>query len=185
MPNELTNSQKVFCQEYIYDWNATRAYKVAYPTVKNDATAQAASSRLLLNVIIQSYITEIQKDLEKLAGLSRLMVANEFRKIAFSSIANLHNTWITRKEFEDLTKEDKDCIQEIDTKVVKQKNWVESTPENPIYNDVEYIKVKLYDKTKALDSLCKLLGYNEAEKQELKFTGKPIKIGFEDDNDSD
>jgi hypothetical protein len=49
--------------------------------------------------------------------------------------------------------------------------------------EVEYIKIKLYDKGKALDSLCKMLGYNEAEKQEFKFTGKPMKIGFTDDSD--
>ena len=32
----LTEKQKRFADEYIIDLNATRAYKVAYPNVKND-----------------------------------------------------------------------------------------------------------------------------------------------------
>lgn len=165
--SDLTNSQIVFCREYIYDWNATRAYKVAYPTVKNDAVAQSASSWLLLNVIIQEYITEIQKDLEKLAGLSRLKVANEFQKLAFSNTSWLRNTWIELKEFEDLTEDQKACISEIETKIVKQKNYLASTPDNPVYDDVEYVKIKLHDKQRALENLNKMLGYNEPEKKEV------------------
>ena len=181
MKGELTNSQKDFCKKYIYDWNATQAYLKAYPTVKNDRVASANSSKLLTKSNIQAYIEEIQKDLEKLSGISRKMIADEYRKIAFSSIANLHNTWIERKEFEALTEDQKASIQEIETKIL-QKNI--GTYDKPEVVDVEFIKVKLYNKAQALDSLCKMLGYNEAEKKEIKFTGKPIKIGF-DDNDSD
>ena len=35
--------------EYLIDLNATRAYKVAYPRVKNDEVAAAAATRLLRN----------------------------------------------------------------------------------------------------------------------------------------
>jgi len=45
------------------------------------------------------------------------MVMEEHKKLAFSSIANLHNTWITRKEFEELTEDQKACISEITTQV--------------------------------------------------------------------
>ena len=166
--DELTEKQKIFCREYIYDWNGTRAYKVAYPNTKSDLTARVEASKFLTKPNISEYIEFIQKDLEKLSGISRLQIANEYRKIAFSSISHLHNTWIERKEFETLTTDQKDCIQEIDTKVVKQKNYALSTDGNMVFDDVEYIKVKLYDKAKALDSLCKMLGYNEPEKKEVK-----------------
>ena len=178
----LTEKQKIFCREYIYDWNGTRAYKVAYPGVKNNAVATVNASRLLTNANISEYIEFIQKDLEKLSGISRLMVVNEFRKIGFSSIANLHNTWIERKEFEQLTSEQKEAIQEIETKVIKQKNYAESTQGNIVFDDVEYVKIKLFDKNKALENISKMLGYNEPEKSEVKFTGKSIKIGFDDDD---
>lgn len=54
----MTEKQKRFADEYLIDLNATRAYKVAYPSVKNDATAAAAASRLLNNVNIKNYIDE-------------------------------------------------------------------------------------------------------------------------------
>lgn len=50
--------QKIFADEYLIDLNATRAYKVAYPNVKNDVTAAAAASRLLRNVKVQEYIAQ-------------------------------------------------------------------------------------------------------------------------------
>ena len=167
MERALTKSQIEFCREYIYDWNASRAYKVAYPGIKNDAVARANSSKLLTKSNIKEYIEFIQKDLEKLAGISRLMIANEFRKIGFSSIANLHNTWIERKDFEKLTQDQREAIQEIETKVVKQKNFNESTPGNNVFDDVEYVKIRLFDKNKALENLNKMLGYNEPDKIQL------------------
>lgn len=32
----MTKKQKIFADEYLIDLNATRAYKVAYPSVKQD-----------------------------------------------------------------------------------------------------------------------------------------------------
>lgn len=59
----MTDRQKRFAEEYLIDLNATRAYKAAYPRVKNDATAAAAAARMLRNVKVKSYIDE---QLEKL-----------------------------------------------------------------------------------------------------------------------
>ena len=52
----MTEKQKIFCDEYLIDLNGTRAYKIAYPHVKKDDIAAAASSRLLKNVEIARYI---------------------------------------------------------------------------------------------------------------------------------
>ncbi|MCI8409954.1 MAG: terminase small subunit [Lachnospiraceae bacterium] len=58
----MTDKQKRFCDEYLIDCNATRAYKVAYPNVKKDETAKAAASRMLTNVNVKNYIdAELQK----------------------------------------------------------------------------------------------------------------------------
>ena len=54
----MTEKQKRFADEYLIDLNATRAYKVAYPNVKNDAVAAAAAARLLRNVKVKNYIAE-------------------------------------------------------------------------------------------------------------------------------
>lgn len=162
---ELTEAQKLFCSEYVIDYNATRSYLIAYPAEKTENTAAACASRLLRNANIQSYIKELQSDIGKLAGISPLKIANEYAKLAFSSIAHLHNTWIERKDFEGLTEEQKSCIQEIDTKVKTEYQYnSETEKKEPI--SVEYIRVKLYDKKAALDSLNKMLGYNAPDKTE-------------------
>lgn len=54
----MTDKQKKFCDEYLIDCNATRAYKVAYPNIKNDHSARTLASRLLTKVDIKTYIDE-------------------------------------------------------------------------------------------------------------------------------
>ena len=55
--------------------NATRAYKVAYPNVKNDDTAAAAASRLLRNVKVQEYIAQrmAEKESELIADQDEVL----------------------------------------------------------------------------------------------------------------
>ena len=52
----MTDAQKRFCDEYLIDLNATRAYKVAYKSCKKDETANVNGSRLLRNANVQEYI---------------------------------------------------------------------------------------------------------------------------------
>ena len=165
---ELTEKQKAFCREYIFDWNATRAYLNAYPDVKDADVAKASASRLLTNVNVKAYIDEIQKDLERLAGLSRLRVINEHMKLAFSSIAHLHNTWIERKDFEKLTDDQKACISEISTQIKTSRN------SDGTLGEIEYVKIKLHDKQKALDSISKMLGYDAPIKMQIDTNKKDL-----------
>ena len=60
----LTPKQRIFCNEYLIDMNATRAYKKAYPNVKKDETAKSAASRLLTNVNVKTYLEEQLKKIE-------------------------------------------------------------------------------------------------------------------------
>lgn len=165
----LTKKQKIFCHEYILDWNATRAAKEAGYSEK---TAAETGYENLRKPQIKAYIEEIQKNLEKEAGISPLRVLNEYSKLAFHSIADLHQSWIDRKDFEDLTDDQKACISEIHTRVVKRNI---GTKEEPEIVNVEEIKVKLYDKGAALADIAKMLGYNEPDKHD--HTVRPI-TGF-------
>lgn len=167
---DLTEKQKRFCEEYIWDWNGSRAYKAAYPNV-SDNSARVNASQLLTKTNIQSYISDIQKDIEKQANISRLQVIEEHKKIALGSIAHLHLSWIDRKDFENLTDDQKACIQEIDTQVVKRNL---GTPDDPDIVDVERIKIKLYSKQTSLDAISKMLGYNEPEKYDHTTGGEQI-----------
>lgn len=65
----MTNAQRIFCDEYLIDLNGTRAYKVAYPNIKKDEIARASASRLLTNVNVKLYIEErmAEKEAEAIA----------------------------------------------------------------------------------------------------------------------
>ncbi len=71
----MTDKQRRFADEYIIDCNATRAYKAAYPHVKNDATASAAGTRMLGNVNVKSYIEAKLEELssKKIADAQEVM----------------------------------------------------------------------------------------------------------------
>ena len=59
----MTEKQKRFCDEYLIDCNATRAYKTVYKNVKSDETAKSAASRLLTNVNVIKYIDDRMEEL--------------------------------------------------------------------------------------------------------------------------
>lgn len=54
----MTEKQKRFCDEYLIDCNATRAYKAVYKNVKSDDAARANASRLLANANVKKYIDD-------------------------------------------------------------------------------------------------------------------------------
>ncbi len=163
MSKKLTQKQKIFCHEYISDWNGARAYKVAYLSCKKDSTARSNSSKILTNTNIQEYIGEIKDKIEENIGITKQKVVNEYLKIAFSSIADLHQTWIDLKKFESLTNDQKACIQEIQTRT-------------ETIGDVRVtqVKLKLYDKQKALESIGKMLGYDAVKKIDITTDGESL-----------
>lgn len=71
----MTDKQKRFCDEYLIDCNAARAYKVAYPTIKREESARACGSRLLTNANVKAYIEEQQEKLrsEKVADAREVL----------------------------------------------------------------------------------------------------------------
>jgi phage terminase small subunit len=71
----MTDKQRKFCDEYLIDCNATRAYKAAYPNVKKDDAARACASKLLTKTNIKEYIDEQLEKLssEKIADAKEVM----------------------------------------------------------------------------------------------------------------
>lgn len=59
----MTENQKRFCDEYLIDCNATRAYKTVYKNIKNDGVARRNGSRLLTNADIKKYIDARMEEL--------------------------------------------------------------------------------------------------------------------------
>lgn len=145
---KLTNKQIRFCLEYIFDWNAARAARDAGYKEK---TAKITGYENLTKPYLLEYIELIKHDYEINLNLSKSMVIQEHMKLAFTSIAHFHKTWMDRKDFDDLTPEQKACIQKIKT----EKTGIK-----------ESVYIELYDKGKALESIAKLMGYNEADKHQ-------------------
>ena len=61
----MTDKQRKFCDEYLIDCNATRAYRKAYPNVKKDSSAAVCATKLLRIAKVQEYIN---KQLEKISS---------------------------------------------------------------------------------------------------------------------
>lgn len=80
----MTEKQKIFADEYLIDLNATRAYKVAYPSVKKDETAAQAGSRMLRNVKVAAYIQERMEERQKRTEITQDRVLEELAAIAFA-----------------------------------------------------------------------------------------------------
>jgi phage terminase small subunit len=163
--NDTNPAQKVFCHEYVLDWNATRAYQAAYPDSSYDS-ANANGSRLLVNDSIKAYIEEIQKDIAKLAGISPLSQVLELKKLAYSDMSSLFEDWVSLEDFDKLTDEQKGAILEISYS--KKKIGVSDV-------DIEFVKVKLHDKMAAIREINKMLGFHAPEKKDVTSGGEPIK----------
>lgn len=177
-PRKISEQQKQFCSHYARDWNATQAYMKAYPKAL-ELSARSRASKLLTKDNIQEHIEKIKKDVEKECGISKQMVVEEVMKMAFSSIAHLHDTWIDLKEFEKLTDEQKQCIESIETKSNKvSTKRTEDGATEPFESEtevfVEQVKIKLHSKSKAIEILNKMLGYNAADKVDHTTLGKEI-----------
>jgi phage terminase small subunit len=158
--DDLTGKQKRFCEEYVIDWNASRAALVAGYSEK---TAYSIGNENLKKPEIQSYIEHIQKDLAKLCGVSAAMIINEAKKIAFANLSDFKEDWMTEKDFNQLTPEQKAALSEI---VYESRITKEGT--NTI------VKFKLHDKIKGMELLNKILGFNSPEKIDHSTLGKEL-----------
>lgn len=173
----ITEKQKRFADEWLVDLNGTRAYKVAYPSVKKDETAKAAASRLLTNVNVKAYIQERQKECEKRTEITQDSVLRELALIAFAKASDYARVV------------EKDAMVEVDGNMVpvldEDGNQVKYRTVEPILTDeltedqkkaIAVIKkgrdgfeIKPYSKIQALELLGKHLGMF-TEKVEVKNT---------------
>ena len=178
---KLSDKQKKFCEEYIIDFNQTQsAIKAGYSA----KTAYSIGNENLKKPEIQVRISEMKSNLSETAGISALRVINEHAKIAFSGISKLKDSWMTLKDFENLSDDEKSCIQEVQTKETRRND------DGAVVID-EWVKIKLYDKQKSLDSISNMLGFNAATKQDIKTeisgitTPTIVFKNFDNDTDTD
>lgn len=112
----MTDAQKIFCDEYLKNLNATEAYKVAYPKCKKEDSARKAGSRLLTIVDIQEYIQERINERQKRTEVTQDKVLNELAAIAFTNateFATVKGNFVKIKNTDELEENTKKAIVSI------------------------------------------------------------------------
>jgi phage terminase small subunit len=136
---------------------------IAYPG-SNAKNASEAGCKLLKMSKISQYLDNTKEDYETICGVSKARQVREYSKIAYSRISNLHNSWISLKDWDELLEEDPTCmdaVESIDRKLIKRMDDFQNLIE------VEYVKIKLHNKIAALQSIDNLMGYKQAEKIDM------------------
>ena len=141
---KLTEKQKRFVDEYLIDLNATRAYMVAYPSVKSDAVAAVNASKLLRNPKVAAYITERQREIQKRTEISQDRVITELARIAFTERGAFARVTGGGRTVE---------LTDTDELTADQRAALSGVEETKFG-----IKVSTYDKVRALELLGKHLG---------------------------
>ena len=138
----MTEKQRIFADEYLIDLNATRAYRVAYPSVKKDDVAAAAAVRLLRNVKVADYIEKRMQERQERTEITQDRVLEELAAIAFAKAtdyAEVKNGAVLIRDTAELSEEQVRAIAGI-----KEGKFG--------------IELKLNDKEKALELLGRHLG---------------------------
>lgn len=138
----ITEKQKLFADEYLIDLNATRAYRVAYKSIKTDEAAAVNASRLLRNANVASYIQQQMDARQIRTEITQDRVIEELAAIAFAKVtdyANIRHGQLVLKDTQDLT----------DTQIKALAG---------IKDGKFGVEVKLNDKEKALELLGRHLG---------------------------
>jgi len=178
---KLTLKQKKFCEEYLIDGNATRAYLEAYKTTcKKEEAAAASASKLLRNPKVSKYLHErteeiATKVIEK-TDITVERVLREYAKLGFFDARKLFNKDGSPVDITELDDDTAAAIVGVDV----LEAW-EGRGKNRTF--IGYIKkYKVADKKGALDSIAKYLGMFT---EKIEHSGKietdiTINIGGED-----
>jgi len=150
---KLTPKQENFCNYYLETGNASEAYRRAYSCENmKDETVNERSCRLLKEYKISTRVKQLQLALQERSDIAKDEVVKELTAIVrarITDVLNIKGSKVTIKKLEDMPDHVVSCI----ASVKKAKDSIE---------------VKFYDKIAAIDRLSRMLGWNEADRIDLK-----------------
>lgn len=153
---ELTEKQKRFCDEFLIDFNATRAAEAAGYSKK---TAYAIGSENLKKPEIQDYLNlKKQKTAERLE-ITKEMLVDELRRIAFFDIRKLYTVDSGLKGIHDLDDDEAHAIASVESYDVKE-------PDSGMVIGTTQ-KVKVHNKIQAIERISKMLGFDAPTQLDL------------------
>ena len=154
---KLEVKQKMFCQEYLLDLNATRAAARAGYSKK---TVNVKGHQLLSKPHIQKHIQELMDKRSKETGIEANRVVAELAKLAFSDLTDIvkvDGNVITLKSIDVLTPAQRASISEIS-------------------NTNAGLRVKMHSKIQALELLGKHLKLFTERHEHLGENSRPVPI---------
>jgi phage terminase small subunit len=151
---KLTAKQQLFCDEYLVDLNGTQAAIRAGYSAK---TANRIANENLTKPDIQAYITERRKELQEKLQITQERVLAEYAKIGFSDIRHYFNNDGSLKALENLSDDAAGAVGSIEVDEIRLGEESIGVTK----------KLKMWNKREALDSICKVLGFNAPEKKEI------------------
>ena len=95
LDKKLTEKERIFCHEYIIDWNGSRAARKAK---YSENTCAAIASENLRKPHIKQYIDFIKDDIEKEAGITKLSQVMSIMDIALKEDASDRDKLSARAE---------------------------------------------------------------------------------------
>ncbi len=154
----LTDKQQIFVDEYLKDLNATQA---AIRAGYSPRTAAETGHKLCQKRLVADAIACAKADRSRRTGISQDRVLEELARVAFctpSDVLDLNTAEVKSTAGED----DLKVIAGVKVKYVPHKN------ESGDYEEAIEREVKLCDKFKVLDMLCKHLGMYERDRADDK-----------------
>jgi len=153
----FTVNRKIFADEWLKDRNGTRAYKVAYPTVKNDNIAAVLASILLRKNKVAEYIAKRIDKLSAKAQIDQEWVLERYKMLTDYCIDDFFYDDGSMKPFSEIPKEKLYAIGGF-----KQSKKTLTLKDEEFVTDV-IKEFKLSSKKDALDSLARHLGMFEKD----------------------
>lgn len=149
---KLNIRQEKFCQKYHECGIAVEAMLYAYPSrVKWKREAQDnAAYKLLQNGEILARLQELRTEMRERSFITKERVLEELAKIGFVSWGDCHSSWEEIMDFSRLTSEQKSAIKSVSARRVQLDSG----------ETVENVRIEFHDKIKAIERICKMLGFD-------------------------
>ena len=148
---KLSTRRRKFCDEYLIDFNGSRAYRVAY-NVQNEDTAKSNASKLLTLANVRAYLGARIDELSQSLRIRQEKTLRELRNVGYSNMLD-YVKWgkngVELKESSELTRDQGAAISQI-TETITQRGGSKT--------------IKLHDKVEALTRLGQNLKLFEEDK---------------------
>jgi phage terminase small subunit len=151
-PYSLTDRQLLFCDLYLA--NGMNATQAALDAGYSEKTAKEIGCENLTKPNIALYISEKQGKVAEKLNVTFELVVEQYRRLGFYDIRKLFDKDDSIKRIADIDDETSVAVSSVEVEEIRRDGA-----------HIGYTKkIKFTDKKGALDSLCKVLGYNAPTK---------------------